>query len=59
MLGCGVGEGGVWGKIWGYGGKFREVCWGVEGGKEKCGVCVEVWESVWGEWGSVLGSGGR
>ena len=50
---------------WGVGGgersrgkRCREVCWGVEGAKERCvgrgEVWVGVWESVWGEWGSVL-----
>ena len=32
------------------------MCWGVGGGKERY-VCGEVWESVWGEWGSVLACG--
>ena len=39
-------------------GRCREVCWGV-GGKRRCGerceVCGEVWEGVWGELRSVLG----
>ena len=51
-----------------------EVCWGVGGGEGSCrkryGVCVgkcvgvwgevrkDVWERVWGEWGSVLACGG-
>ena len=35
--------------------RCREVCWGVGGGKERCGCveksreCGEVWKSVWGE----------
>ena len=29
------------------------MCWGVGGGKERCVGSGEVWESVWGEWGSV------
>ena len=38
-----------------------EVCWGVGGGtgKERCVGSEEVWESVWGEWGSVLARGER
>ena len=32
----------------------------VEEGKESCGVCEEVWESVWGEFGEVCRvDGGR
>ena len=32
----------------------------MEEGKESCGVCGEVWESVWGEFGEVCwGGGGR
>ena len=27
--------------------------WAVRGGKERCVGSGEVWESVWGEWGSV------
>ena len=39
------------------------MCWGVGGGKERCVGSREmwggVWESVWGEWGSVLACGER
>ena len=38
-------------KYGGYGGRCREMCWGVGGGKERC--VGRLWESVWGEWGSV------
>ena len=31
--------------------------WGAGGGKERC--VGRVWESVWGEWGSVLACGER
>ena len=49
----------------------KEVCWGVGGGPGSCGkrcggevrkdvwVVGRVWESVWGEWGSVLACGER
>ena len=30
---------------------------GVGGDKERCVGSGEVWESVWGEWGSVLACG--
>ena len=33
------------------------MCWGVGGGKER--YVGRVWESVWGEWGSVLACGER
>ena len=46
MLGVGKGEG-RGGKR--YGGRCREVCWGVGMSKERCVAR----ESVWGEWGSV------
>ena len=52
----GVGE--LWQEVWGCGGRCREVCWGVGMSKERCvgngEVWAGVWESVWGEWGSVL-----
>ena len=32
---------------------------GCGGGKERCVGSEEVWESVWGEWGSVLKCRGR
>ena len=39
------------------------MCWGMEGGKERCvgsgEVWERVWESVWGEWEIVLGCGER
>ena len=42
----------------GCGWRCREVCWGVDGGKERCvgsgEVWEGVWESVWREWGSVM-----
>ena len=41
----------------GCGGRWREVCWSVGGGKERC--WGGVWESVLGEWGSVLACGER
>ena len=31
-----------------------KMCWGVGMSKERCVGRGEVWESVWGEWGSVL-----
>ena len=40
-------------------GRCREMCWGVGGGKERYVGSGEVWESVWGEWGSVLACGER
>ena len=45
-----------------YGGRCREVCWGVGGGKERCvgrGVreCTGIRVPVWDEWGSVLACG--
>ena len=33
------------------------MCWGVGGGKERCVGSGELWESVWGEWESMLESG--
>ena len=50
---------GVSGEVcWGVGGavrgRCREVCWGVGMSKERCLGSGEVWESVWGERGSVL-----
>ena len=34
------------------GGRCREVCW-----EERKDMWGGVWESIWGEWGSVLVSG--
>ena len=74
---CGESAWGEWKVCWGVGrdersfgkryggcgGRCREVCWGVGGGKERCVGSGEVWggvwESVWGEWGSVLACGER
>ena len=36
-----------------------EVCWVMGGGKEKCVGSGKVWESIWGEWKSVLACGER
>ena len=52
--GVGGGEGSC-GKRYGEcGGRCREVCWDVGMSKERCVESGEVWESVWGEWGSGL-----
>ena len=56
MGGGGMGEflivGSSMGEIW----KECEMCWGVGGGKGRCGRCVGVWESMGGV-ESVLGCG--
>ena len=51
------GQGSCGKRYGGCGGRCREICWGVGGGKERC--VGRVWESVWGEWGSVLACGER
>ena len=55
--GVGGGQGNCGKRYGGCGGRCREMCRGVGGGKERCEG--RVWESVWGEWGSVLASGER
>ena len=56
--GVGRGEGSCGKRYGGCGGRCREVCWGVGMSKERCvgsrKVWGRVWESEWGEWGSVL-----
>ena len=52
-------SGELWERYGGCGGRCREMCWGVGGGKERCVGSGEVWESVWGEWVSVLACGER
>ena len=51
--GVGGGQGSCGKRYGGRGGKCRKMSWGVGKGKERC--VGRVWESVWGEWGKVLG----
>ena len=55
--GVGGSQGSCGKRYGGCGGRCREMCWGVWGGKERS--VGRVWESVWGEWGSVLACGER
>ena len=58
--GVGGGQGSCGKRYGGCGGRCREMCWGVGVGKERCvgsGGVGRVWESAWGEWGSVLACG--
>ena len=51
------------GRGMGCGGRCREVCWGVGGGKERCVGSGKVWGGVWesalGEWENVMACGER